>query len=713
MFFGALCCCSCGTPHCPPGLSRCDDLCVDTAHSEQHCGGCYNTCLRPLQCSAGVCALPACSNGVRDSAETATDCGGPDCPHCQLGETCAQDSDCQSKHCNQAKKACSGGCEDGVKDGDEGDVDCGGSCPLACTVGQHCRVDTDCAQGICFGDGICRVEGFTLTADRTQFYLGETAVAHLTASYLADGEAVGNAPVVFNADFATGTFVDSNGVSLGQTVTGNTDPNGVARVDFAPAQVAGTSTLAATAHGNSATVGLTMVALQAPVWVSTRCDGGDCDRMGPAGDLYNEAAVVTFKVRDGQGMPSPGVPVAFTLPNGSYGATVDPAGTTDSNGLVSTTLHSGTLQGINYVWATLPGGQAGTSRFITVAGVKATNDEYSYRRFKCTEPNVAGFASLTPPAQASNACEAVVADRHGNAANTVTLHLLSEAGSVPPTATTNALGALTFTFSTSGPLPVDVTPLAALSSNGPVSHRDLEPSTDAGGNPRDGLVSLVAYGFGDEFLYDTNGNEVWDPGENFVDQGEPLVDANDDGVWTPGETFFDTNGNGVWDGPNGVWDRNTTVWVDTTFIYSGAATQLSFSPASYGVCPGGVAKGGTASLFLSATDDRLNSLSDAASYAVVHTASKGDLVNALGPPNSSTDYGFTNERLLAAPDGGNCSGPCELHHYFEYWNSASGGAVVIEGADAGDTSACENDTLTVTITVNGIQTQISTTGAIQ
>jgi hypothetical protein len=45
---------------------------------------------------------------------------------------------------------------------------------------------------------------------------------------------------------------------------------------------------------------------------------------------------------------------------------------------------------------------------------------------------------------------------------------------------------------------------------------------------------------GEESLVDLNGNGVYDPGEPFIDMGEPCVDVNENGQWDPGEPFFDT-----------------------------------------------------------------------------------------------------------------------------------------------------------------------------
>ncbi len=74
-----------------------------------------------------------------------------------------------------------------------------------------------------------------------------------------------------------------------------------------------------------------------------------------------------------------------------------------------------------------------------------------------------------------------------------------------------------------------------------------EPSFGAN-NPRDNFVSIVAAVQGEEEFWDGSGssrgltNGTWDPGEYWVDLGEPFADNNDNGRWDPGETYIDTDG---------------------------------------------------------------------------------------------------------------------------------------------------------------------------
>ena len=51
--------------------------------------------------------------------------------------------------------------------------------------------------------------------------------------------------------------------------------------------------------------------------------------------------------------------------------------------------------------------------------------------------------------------------------------------------------------------------------------------------PTNGRVTVLAYAEGDEPFIDANGNNKWDPGELFVDMGQPFLDVNEDGTYTP------------------------------------------------------------------------------------------------------------------------------------------------------------------------------------
>ena len=162
---------------------------------------CGDTTVYRCDINLGKCVeiSPAhCSNKTKDDDETDVDCGGP-CPtKCDIGKSCAKNTDCASGNCNSNKcdnKPCtkdeecatvdkaatcfhidSGkgycvSCSNGITDGDETDVDCGGSCATKCANDKKCLADSDCANGTC-SDNKCTGEP-PKAGDVTKMYINE------------------------------------------------------------------------------------------------------------------------------------------------------------------------------------------------------------------------------------------------------------------------------------------------------------------------------------------------------------------------------------------------------------------------------------------------------------------------------------------------------------------------------------------------------------
>ena len=132
----------------PPGAS-CPVYEIDCGNSvDDDCDGLADRADPDCQC------LPelegACFNGRDDDCDGLVDAGDPDCQlqpcgadECGYGYLCFADFYCHSH------------CEDGAPDYDESASDCGGSdCPR-CTGGQQCNNGFDCASGIC-ANNICQ-----------------------------------------------------------------------------------------------------------------------------------------------------------------------------------------------------------------------------------------------------------------------------------------------------------------------------------------------------------------------------------------------------------------------------------------------------------------------------------------------------------------------------------------------------------------------------
>jgi len=137
-------------PSCTDGLSN-------GAESDVDCGGECGPCATGLQCEAAgdcasgvcddsVCTEVSCDDGFTNGSEADVDCGGS-CSPCAEGLACTTGDDCASGVCAEA--ACNApACDDGLTNGVETALDCGGPC-APCADGLACVQDTDCASGIC------------------------------------------------------------------------------------------------------------------------------------------------------------------------------------------------------------------------------------------------------------------------------------------------------------------------------------------------------------------------------------------------------------------------------------------------------------------------------------------------------------------------------------------------------------------------------------
>ena len=158
----------CQSGFCSAGMCKmptCIDGVKNGMETDVDCGGpCFMACPPGAGCRVNAdcqdpvctmkgCAIPTCNDGRKNGDETAVDCGGRICGACGLGLPCIIGDDCQSRMCT--KNACAGSsCNDMLKNGLETDTDCGGPSCVKCQDGWLCQVDKDCLSGNCAG-GLC------------------------------------------------------------------------------------------------------------------------------------------------------------------------------------------------------------------------------------------------------------------------------------------------------------------------------------------------------------------------------------------------------------------------------------------------------------------------------------------------------------------------------------------------------------------------------
>jgi hypothetical protein len=395
-------------------------------------------------------------------------------------------------------------------------------------------------------------------------------------------------------------------------------------------------------------------------------------------------------------------------------------------GVASTMVQSGFSVGTFTVTATVAGTVSGTSPTIGVRGAKPSNLGFT---LQCEKVNLAAYISpnQSHPLPLTITCTVTLVDRLGNPVGRVTsVNLNSEAGAVPANVMTTGFsptggnmneGKGTFTFNTVGPFPaLDVPPLPADPGQYPYP-RSAEPSVSAGAlewNPRDGLVTLLAYTDGEEHFYDDNANGQRDANERFIDQGEPLVDANDNNQWDPGEFYVDVDGNNAWTPANGVWDANSKIWTVSHLLYTGqaAGSNALFVPSTFDV-----PKGGFSVIDVYMPDLNLNHVEAGSNATASHTATKGSVM--LQNLNLGLDgYGFELEsrRLVNANGTGACDSTqliCTFRTLFRNWGRGYIGQLRVTGAAASDTNPPAPDMVTVTVTTRGVAEGAAISGIIQ
>ncbi len=413
----------------------------------------------------------------------------------------------------------------------------------------------------------------TLTSAKPTLITGTGDSTVLTAQVLQGGVPVTGASVVFTT--SRGSFAAAPGTT---TITSTTDATGNALATLhASNAVGGTAMVTASSGGITANAVVTFANV-ANLVVVTSAQTATYLVVRNAGSAAIGTTMTTlfWRVTDSAGMGVPNVSVSFAInPGSAAGATVTPQATTDAQGNLSVTLSSGDSPGSVTVRGTVDA-TAGSASEISVAlsgppiiyGVPSDSDF----TFTCARKNL-GALHVTPAApptrNVNTPCSITVRDRNGTPIpGSIPVQFLQEVGSFMPSPSVIVTGSAVVQYNAiSNELPADVAPLPG------------EPSSGTK-NPRDMLVTLVAIVAGEEQFYDGSGasnnvtNGRWDPGEWFVDLGEPFSDDNDNGVWDVDEKYFDTEPKNMrWDGPNGVWDNNVQIFRTTHVLWTGPSSR--------------------------------------------------------------------------------------------------------------------------------------------
>ncbi len=565
--------------------------------------------------------------------------------------------------------------------------------------------------------------GVFITADKPRVYIGVGDSTPVAARLVANGAPAVGRNLQVSTTLGTLSLSDG-GVFSGAGITG---ANGALGLELHEAGIDGVATLTVTdpQSARTATTNVDILRIGTINYTSTNCGPTlNCTVMGIRNSGFNTQATLRFTVRDARTTPQPviGVRVTFVLNNAPAGTLVTANGITDVNGNVDAVVTSGNSIGSFSVTATVINGVSASSPTIGVRGATPSSKGF---QFQCSKVNLPVYRSTTPPLVIPVPCTVILVDRNSNPVGTGTsVQFLAEAGNIPNSAVTQAYvppngineGRGMVAFDTSGTFPaVDVDFLTANPTQFPFA-RQLEPSRADGlltRNPRDGLVTLIAYTDGEEWFDDSNANGVRDTGEQFIDQGEPFVDSNDDDVRQNGENYIDVDGNGAWTPPNGTWEASTKIWTKTYLLYTDYSEPsiAFFNPTTFNV-----AKGTSVPIDVYMPDKNWNVVEQGSTLAITRTSNRGSVTIATRLDLDS--YGFVMEpRRLTNPTGAADCTPglptCVFRTAFGTWARGPVGLLTLVGASITDANPAEMDTITVRTTVRGATVPANVSGIFQ
>ncbi|MGD0074909.1 MAG: Ig-like domain-containing protein, partial [Candidatus Binataceae bacterium] len=273
-----------------------------------------------------------------------------------------------------------------------------------------------------------------------------------------------------------------------------------------------------------------------------------------------QQSALTFKLTDLTGTPIPGVSVEFFVAS-LGGESVSPASAvTQSDGTVQTELTAGTRATVVQVTAETGSTVAISTPVTIVGGLPVQGRVSAGAQFL----NVAGNVTqgLMDP------ITVLMSDRFSNPVapgTAISLQSLGGAVSIPSTSDDN--GVVT----------------ANLIAEAPTNPVDLD------GVPTGGVVTILAFTYGETPFIDLYGTGVYQSGDPVIPVPEPFFDLNGDGVREANEPFIDLDGTGKYnsDQSNGLFSQHVVVFTSTRVTFSGAPVARITPPSGFTVPFGG------------------------------------------------------------------------------------------------------------------------------
>lgn len=315
----------------------------------------------------------------------------------------------------------------------------------------------------------------TLTVNISGAAAGSSVGVTVSSACVSTGKATLSPGAAVSTTNGTATFIYKDTGGCGSTLAS----------DSLQAAVTGS------ASNKSLSLGLT-----SPIASSIAFVSASPETIYLKGSGFIATAQVTFKVVDVSNNPLPGQSVAMSATTYTGGLTLDGVSTpvtktSDSNGLVAVLVNSGTVPTPVRVKATLVSSAVTTSSSnLSIAVGLPTQAAFSLSQ---RTVNIEGFNVDGTP----NTYTVIASDRMGNPVPAGTsINFVSEGGQVVGVgqiALLNGLASATVNFQSADP------------------------------RPADGRITIAAYALGEESFIDANGNNIYDPGEDFQDLGDVFI----------------------------------------------------------------------------------------------------------------------------------------------------------------------------------------------
>lgn len=266
-----------------------------------------------------------------------------------------------------------------------------------------------------------------------------------------------------------------------------------------------------------------------------------------------ESSTLRFRVKNSNGEPvSAGQVVDFAVvaDSGGFGITSDDSASTNSEGVASVTVRSGTVPFVGSVRAQLrDNADINATGSVSVQSGVVTQDRFSI-----------AVETLNPPAGSHLGAQVEVtvraADRFGNwAPDGTRINFTTELGDIEGSCEVQD-GTCSVTWTSSAEQQINYDPDRAIRAcfhegASVRSRQGLTGGVACTEHDRFGRATITAWAVGEESFDDLNGNNIFDQGEQWVALPEAFRDDNETGLYEGAggyaEEFMDYNSNGQHD----------------------------------------------------------------------------------------------------------------------------------------------------------------------